>query len=383
MIINQVQNEFKRLFGGDPLVIASPGRINLIGEHTDYNEGFVLPAAIDKAIFLGFAKNGTRSCRVYSLDYQAMDSFSLNELVPRESGWINFIMGVTAQLLRAGYPIEGFDCVFGGDIPIGAGLSSSAALENGVGMGLSELFSLNIPKLELVHLSQKAEHEFAGVKCGIMDMFASMMGRSGHALRLDCRSLEFAYFPLSLGAYELVLLDTRVAHSLGDSAYNTRREECQTGVDTVRAHFPEVSSLRDVTMDMLQSVRQELSDVVFDRCHYVISENQRLLNSCKALEAGDLASFGEAMYASHRGLSQQYEVSCDELDFLVAYTIDRTEVLGARMMGGGFGGCTINLIASDRVDTVLAEISQAYQEAFGIQLKPYRVTISEGTRRIY
>ncbi|MCC5935768.1 MAG: galactokinase [Lunatimonas sp.] len=382
MLTHQIQTEFSRHFGSVPLLIASPGRINLIGEHTDYNDGFVLPAAIDKSIYLGFAKNGTRNCRIYSLDYQAMDSFSLDELVPREKGWINFLMGVTAQLLRAGYPIEGFDCVFGGDIPIGAGLSSSAALENGVGMGLSELFDLRIPKLELVQFAQKAEHEFAGVKCGIMDMFASMMGRSGHALRLDCRSLEFAYFPLSLGEYELMLLDTRVEHSLGDTAYNTRRDECQTGVETVRTQFPQVNSLRDVSADMLDAVRNHLPGRVYDRCSYVVAENQRLLKSCEALEMGNLSAFGDAMYASHEGLSRQYEVSCEELDFLVAQTINKPEVLGARMMGGGFGGCTINLIASAYVDTFLSEVSKAYTNTFGITLKPYRVTTSEGTRRV-
>lgn len=382
MLTNQIRTEFYRLFERVPLLIASPGRINLIGEHTDYNEGFVLPAAIDKSIYLGFAKNGTRSCQVFSLDYQAMDSFSLDELVPREKGWINFLMGVAAQLQHAGYPIEGFDCVFGGDIPIGAGLSSSAALENGVGMGLSELFDLKVPNLELVNFSQKAEHDFAGVKCGIMDMFASMMGRSGHALRLDCRSLEFAYFPLSLGEYELLLLDTSVEHSLGDSAYNTRREECQTGVDKVRTRFPHVSSLRDVSVDMLAAVKPELPGKVYDRCSYILAENQRLLSSCEALEAGNLAAFGEAMYASHDGLSRLYEVSCEELDFLVAQTSDNPHVLGARMMGGGFGGCTINLIASKHVDHFLSDVSKSYEEAFGISLKAYRVTTSEGTRRI-
>ncbi|EON76988.1 Galactokinase [Lunatimonas lonarensis] len=383
MLGTRIQSEFSRLFGTVPLMIASPGRINLIGEHTDYNGGFVLPAAIDKSIYFGFAKNNTRTARVYSLDYKAMETFELDERQPREKGWINFILGVTVQLQRAGHPVEGFDCVFGGDIPIGAGLSSSAALENGVGMGLSELFELEIPKQELILHSQRAEHEFAGVKCGIMDMFASMMGRKGHALRLDCRSLDFAYFPLSLGGFKLVLLDTRVEHSLGDSAYNTRREECRQGVEKVASRYPQVRSLRDVSLDRLNEVKQDLPGKVYDRCRYVIAENQRVLKSCELLAQGDLAGFGREMYSSHDGLSGLYEVSCPELDFLVAQARENPHVLGARMMGGGFGGCTLNLVASDQVDAFVSELYESYERAFGIALKSYVVATSDGTRRLF
>lgn len=381
MLPRQIQNKFQELYGIQPLLIRSPGRINLIGEHTDYNEGFVLPAAIDKAIYLGLAKNGTATCRVYSLDYQEHETFELASLTPRK-GWINFIMGVTVQLIKKGYHLEGYDCVFGGDIPIGAGLSSSAALENGVGLGLSELFGLGVEKLELVKISQMAEHEFAGVKCGIMDMFASMMGKENHAIRLDCRSLDYEYFPVNLNDYQLLLCDSQVAHSLAESAYNTRREECQTGVEIVRKHFPEVKNLRDVNQTMLETVKSGLPDKVYGRCHYVISENERLHKSCQALKSNDLEHFGKLLYASHQGLSRQYEVSCDELDFLVENTVNMSYVLGARMMGGGFGGCTLNLVEKSHRTMFMQTMTQTYADRFGKSLKIYDVRIEDGTERL-
>ena len=311
-----IKEKFIQLYRTNPLMVRSPGRINLIGEHTDYNQGFVLPAAIDKSIFLGFAKNGLNQCRVYSLDYQEEVNFPLDNIQPG-GGWSTFIKGVTAQLMQAGHTVLGFDCIFGGDIPIGAGLSSSAALENGVGFGLNALFGLGIDRLDLVKISQLAEHEFAGVKCGIMDMFASMMGKKDRAIRLDCRSLEYDYFPVNLGEYQFLLCDSKVSHSLADSAYNTRREECQTGVKTLQQHYPGIASLRDADMERLETVRNFLTEKVYARCSYVIRENQRLISSCNALEKGDLECFGKLLYGSHDGLSRGYEVSCVELDFLV------------------------------------------------------------------
>ncbi|MFC4870334.1 galactokinase [Negadavirga shengliensis] len=381
MIHQLIQQKFKEIYHTNPLIIRSPGRINLIGEHTDYNDGFVLPAAIDKSIYLGFAKNGSNTCRVYSMDYEEGQAFDLGSLTPR-SGWINFIMGVTDQLVKKGYAVEGFDCVFGGDIPIGAGLSSSAALENGVGMGLSAVFELNIDKLELVNISQMAEHEFAGVKCGIMDMFASMMGKQGQAIRLDCRSLDYEYVPVNLGDYQLLLCDTQVAHSLADSAYNTRREECQTGVEIIKKNYPEVKNLRDVEPFMLEALKPEFPGKVYDRCHYVISENERLLKSCLALESGNLTDLGKWLYASHHGLSTQYEVSCEELDFLVEKTLDMPYVLGARMMGGGFGGCTLNLLEKSQKEHFVENMTWAYAEKFNQPLKTYEVRIENGTEKI-
>ncbi|HSI78699.1 MAG TPA: galactokinase [Lunatimonas sp.] len=377
-IPNQIQEQFNQKFGIEPLVVRSPGRINLIGEHTDYNEGFVLPAAIDKAIYLGFAKNGLDRCRVYSIDYQEDASFSLNDIQPG-GGWITFIKGITATLIQDGHSVRGFDCIFGGDIPIGAGLSSSAALENGVGFGLNALFALGIDRLDLVKLSQKAEHEFAGVKCGIMDMFASMMGKQDRAIRLDCRSLDYDYFPLYLGDCQFLLCDTQVSHSLADSAYNTRREECQSGVNILRQHYPAIESLRDVGLGQLEEIKDLLPGKVYQRCAYVIQENQRLTSSCEALENGDLETFGKLLYGSHEGLSHSYEVSCAELDYLVEQTRSMDYVLGARMMGGGFGGCTLNLIKKQEKETFIAEISASYLREFGRSPKFYEVQIEDGT----
>lgn len=379
MKAHDIKRKFGDLFGISPLVIRSPGRINLIGEHTDYNDGFVLPAAIDKEIFLAMAKNGTEECRVFSYDYQEMVNFSCRDFSPAPHGWINYIKGVFAQINLAGYPIEGFDCVFGGDIPIGAGLSSSAALENGVGFGLSEIFGLNLDRLPMLKYSQKAEHVYAGVTCGIMDQFASMMGKADHAIRLDCRSLDYSYFPLNLGHYQLILCDTQVQHSLVDTEYNVRRLECELGVKSMMKYGEKVINLRDVSFEMLEKVKHEVPSKVYARCLYVLEENNRLLKGCKLLESGDLAGFGELMYGSHEGLSKLYEVSCPELDFLVGFTLDREDVLGARMMGGGFGGCTINLVLKEQNETFKSEISKAYGENFGHPPKIYEVSIVDGT----
>lgn len=376
--VNQIRSTFLEKYRSEPLLLRSPGRINLIGEHTDYNQGFVLPAAIDKYIYLGFAKNASGTCRVYSLDFEEEETFSLNELKPRK-GWINFVMGVAAQLLQAGHKLEGFDCVFGGDIPIGAGLSSSAALENGVGLGLSELFELNIKKLDLVRYSQQAEHAFAGVNCGVMDMFASMMGKKDQVIRLDCRSLEHSYFPLELGDFQLLLCNTKVAHTLAESAYNKRREECQEGVSQVKQRFPEVKSLRDVTPQMLEKAKGEMAPLVYQRCAYVIRENERVITTCLALADDDLEAVGHLLYGSHKGLSEAYEVSCPELDFLVDYTRDLPYVLGARMMGGGFGGCTLNLLKKSATKEFIASITGAYLEQFGLQMETYEVNVADGT----
>ncbi len=380
MLTDRIKQKFLSEFHKEPeFIVRSPGRVNLIGEHTDYNEGFVLPAAIDKSIYLGFSRNQDNVCRVCSLDFAETDQFYLDQLAPRMGGWLNFIMGVADQFQKRGMELGGFDCVFGGDIPIGAGLSSSAALENGVGMGLARLFGHAVNKATLIQISQKAEHEFAGVQCGIMDMFASMMGKKDLAIRLDCRSMEHAYFPLNLGSYQFLLLDTKVTHSLGDSEYNNRKEECEIGIAYLQQRFPSVKSLRDVTVPMLQGAIGEISPTVWNRCSYVVEENERLLKACDCLENADLAGFGDLMYGSHNGLRQKYEVSCPELDFLVDFTLDRVDVLGARMMGGGFGGCTINLIATESVDNFVKKAQKAYLNQMGRQLSAYTVNISNGT----
>lgn len=379
MKARQIKEKFEALFGKDPLIIRSPGRINLIGEHTDYNDGFVLPAAIDKEIYFAISKNNQDFCRIFSYDYEEMSTFQLQDYKPVPQSWSNYIMGVVAQLQSAGHPVGGFDCVFGGNIPIGAGLSSSAALENGICLGLSSVFELALDRLTMIQYSQKAEHEYAGVACGIMDQFASMMGKAGHAIRLDCRSMEYDYFPLNLGDYQFILCDTKVEHALADSEYNQRRRECELGVTAVQNLYSGINSLRDVTFEMLDTVRVEVPPTVYERCCYVLEENERLLTGSRCLERGDLEGFGKLMYGSHDGLSKKYEVSCKELDFLVDFTRDRQEVLGARMMGGGFGGCTINLVKKDQKERFEAEISQAYQEQLMRKPEIYEVNIVDGT----
>lgn len=374
-----INTKFFELFNSEPLLIRSPGRINLIGEHTDYNDGFVLPAAIDKQMIVAVAKNNIGSCRLFAYDLNESVQLNLKEVKPQEIAWANYALGVVDQLQKAGHEIEGFDCVFGGDIPMGAGLSSSAALEGGVAYALVKLFDLKEDKTQLVKYAQKAEHTFAGVQCGIMDQFASMMGSKDHAMRLDCRSLEFSYFPINLQNYQLILCDTQVKHSLASSEYNTRRKECERGVAVVKRRHPEVSSLRDVNTQMLEEVQDELGPVVYKRCRYVIEENDRLLSGCKLLEQGDIEGFGLKMYGSHEGLRKHYEVSCQELDFLVDFTLEKTHVVGSRMMGGGFGGCTINLVAKDRKQGFIREISQAYKDCFQVELQTYEVSITDGT----
>jgi galactokinase len=382
MNAESIEKKFIELFTLKPLLVKSPGRINLIGEHTDYNEGFVLPAAIDKEMVLGVAKNGLDVCRLYSYDYDEQSTYNLADLRPAENGWANYILGVVDQLKKAGYDIGGFDCAFGGNIPIGAGLSSSAALECGIAFSLNQLFDLNVNKQSLIKFSQKAEHEFAGVQCGIMDQFASVMGKAGYAIRLDCRSLEFNYFPINLQDYQIILCDSQVKHSLASSEYNTRRKECEQGVEKVREKYPDVKSLRDITKSMLEEVKDRVGPVVYKRCRYIIEENQRLLSGCELLEKGDIAGFGEKMYGSHDGLSTMYEVSCKELDFLVDFTRNKDYVVGSRMMGGGFGGCTINLIAKDKKEEFKSSIKKAYKENFDFELKMYEVAIKNGTSTI-
>lgn len=382
MDVESIEKKFIELFTSEPLLVRSPGRINLIGEHTDYNEGFVLPAAIDKEMVLGVAKNGLNVCRLYSYDYDEQNTYTLADLKPGDNGWANYILGVVDQLKKAGYTIEGFDCAFGGNIPIGAGLSSSAALECGVAFALSELFDLKVDKQNLIKFSQKAEHEFAGVQCGIMDQFASVMGKSDHAIRLDCRSLDFNYFPINLQDYQIILCDSQVKHSLASSEYNTRRQECEQGVEIIRQKYPEVKSLRDITKGILDEQKDNMAQEVYKRCRYIIEENERLLTGCELLEKGDIAAFGKKMYGSHDGLSIMYEVSCKELDFLVDFTRDKDYVVGSRMMGGGFGGCTINLIKKDKKEEFNNSVKEAYKNNFDIDLKIYEVTIKNGTSTI-
>ena len=361
-----------------PLLICSPGRVNLIGEHTDYNEGFVLPAAIDKAIYLAVGPRSDNELHFVAHDLNKTYQGSLNNLVSTHT-WADYLLGVVAQFKLAGHQLGGFNCVFGGTIPMGSGLSSSAALENGIGFALNELFDIGLSRIELVKLSQRAENEFVGAKVGIMDMFASMMGKTDHVIKLDCRSLEYTYAPLQMDGIRVVLCDSRVKHSLVSSEYNTRRAECESGVRFLQAFYPEIKSLRDVTMPMLDQHLRTTEPLIYRRCAYVVQEIQRVLDGVTALEANDIAAFGQLMYGSHEGLSHWYEVSCPELDILVAIARQQPGVLGARMMGGGFGGCTINLVRAEALDAFSELIMTQYKAQTGKDTYLHVCKIQNGT----
>lgn len=374
-----LKEKFSDLFGAGATVYASPGRVNLIGEHTDYNGGFVLPGAIDKVIATAIKPNGLDKVRVFSVDMNDSAEFKLDE--KPEKQWACYIYGVIAEINKRGLTVGGFDCVFGGDVPLGAGLSSSAALESVFGYALNDLFELGLTNFDLAKIGQSAEHNAVGVRCGIMDQFASVFGKKGHLIRLDCRSLEYELVPFDPIGYKVVLLDTQVKHSLASSEYNIRRAECEAGVATIKLKYPEVELLRDVTIDMLNEFKEQLSESTYRRCSYVIEESNRLLDACEALKVGDYKTFGEKMFGSHEGLSKKYNVSCTELDFLVDIA-HKNGALGARMMGGGFGGCTINLIKIELYDAFIAEAKIAYKESFGKEPKIYEVNIEHGAHKV-
>lgn len=378
-----MRQTFTQLFQTQPQVLSvSPGRINLIGEHTDYNDGFVLPGAIDKKVTFLLAKNGMAdTCRVHSLDMKQSIEFSLKDLNPNPAGgWQNYIIGVAAELQVNGAKLQGFDATFEGDIPLGAGLSSSAALECSLATGLNTLFELGFSQIELIKISQMAEHHYAGVKCGIMDQFASVMGKKNQVFRLDCRTLAYDHFPLDLEDYQLLLLDTCVEHSLGGSAYNERRNQCEAGVKLLKNIYPDILNLRDINPEQLAQHQGIMSETVYNRCLHVVNENERVNLTCQALTDHDMPLLGKLLYQSHDSLSNLYEVSCPELDFLVDYTRNIDTVLGARMMGGGFGGCTLNLLLSSEKDHFVEAISEAYFKQYGIHLKAYAVSLEDGAK---
>ena len=370
----------KTMDGSFDIVVNSPGRINIIGEHTDYNNGFVLPTAIDKKIQFKFRKNTSSSlCKVKSLDFDTEFSFDLGEIAKSEIQWENYILGVIYEIQQLTNKLQGFDCVLQSDIPIGSGISSSAALECGLAFGLNELFDLQLSKLQVVELSQRAEHNYVGTKCGIMDQYASVMSKENYVVLLDCRSLEASYVPMNIAPYKLLLLNTNVSHNLASGEYNTRREQCEEGVSIIQKRYPEVQSLRDVTMEILAEFKLDLLEVVYDRCTYVVQEIERTLNAVEALKKNDLKELGALMYQTHDGLQHLYEVSCKELDFLVDFSRNYDQVLGARVMGGGFGGCTINLIHESVVEAFTDAISDAYYNKFEIKLTAFEAMPSGGT----
>ncbi|AQG78242.1 galactokinase [Spirosoma montaniterrae] len=380
-LLNQLAASFQNAFNAEPTFVCSPGRVNLIGEHTDYNEGFVLPAAIDKAVYLAVGPRADNELHFIAHDLSKTYVGSL-DTIQKTNTWADYLLGVIAQFQQANHPLRGINCVFGGTIPMGSGLSSSAALENGVGFALNELFDLGLDRISLLKLSQRAENEFVGAKVGIMDMFASMMGKAGHVIKLDCRSLDYAYAPLQMEGIRIVLCDSRVKHSLVTSEYNTRRAECEAGVRLLQTVYPNIRSLRDVTMTMLDTHLKEKEPHLYRRCAYVVQENQRLLDGVAALEAGDVATFGQLMYGSHEGLSRWYEVSCPELDILVGIARQQPGVLGARMMGGGFGGCTINLVEARALDAFANRITEEYKRQTGKDTYLHVCKIQDGTNVI-
>jgi len=378
-MIQKIKTSFLEKFGSEPTVFRSPGRVNILGEHTDYNEGFVLPAAIDKNIYFAISKRTDNIINLFAADFNESFTTDIDNVKISSTQWANYILGVVDQLQKQGFTLGGFNAVVDGDVPIGAGLSSSAAVECATIYALNDIFELNLDRLKMVPLAQKAEHVFAGVNCGIMDQFASMFGKKDHVIKLDCRSLEYEYVPFKLDGYKIVLLNTNVKHNLASSEYNTRRLQCEKGVSLIAQHHPEIKSLRDVTLEQLKKYVEPVDPLVYQRCKYVVLENERLLGACEDLKRGDISSLGEKMYQTHMGLRYYYDVSCKQLDFLVEYVKNIPEVAGARMMGGGFGGCTINLVKEEAIEKLIADISLAYSEAMNLPLTAYIASIEDGT----
>lgn len=381
---HDVTRKFRELYSGKPLVIRAPGRINLIGEHTDYNDGFVMPAAIDYGTFFALAPAGDGLTEIFALKYNEAYSINLqDQIVPvKKPAWVNYLLGVIHQLKDNGHTLKPFKCVFGGNIPIGSGLSSSASLECGFAFALNELNNLSIDRQKLIAMAQWSEHNFVGVKCGIMDQFASMMGKKGSVILLDCRSLEYSYSPLTLSGYSIVLCDTKVKHALVDSDYNTRRLECERGIEVLKKHYPAIKSLRDVNEYMVRKHELEFKGKEFNRCLYVVQEIERVQTANQDLQNNDLKAFGEKMFETHKGLSELYEVSCEELDFFVSVAREHAGVIGSRMMGGGFGGCTINIVKTDEADNFVSTLVKSYQTSFSIDAEIYRVALEDGVNII-
>jgi galactokinase len=373
---NKIQKEFKERFGTEGTLYASAGRINLIGEHTDYNGGFVFPGAIDKVIMAEIRPNGTDKVRVFSIDINQYVEFGLNEEDAPKESWARYIFGVCREIIKRDGIVKGFDAVFAGNVPLGAGLSSSAALESCFAFALNNLFNNDkIDKFELARIGQSTEHNYCGVNCGIMDQFASVFGKKGNLMRLDCRSMEYEYFPFDPKGLKLVLVDSVVKHELADSPYNKRRASCER----VAAKLG-LSTLRDATMQQLNDIKNEISEEDYSRAKFVIEEKQRVLDVCDALVKGDYETVGCKMYETHTGLSKDYEVSCEELDFLNDLA-KKYGVTGSRIMGGGFGGCTINLVKDDIHDEFIANAKKEFCEKYGHEPKVYDVIISDGARK--
>ncbi|MGN0224716.1 MAG: galactokinase [Prevotella sp.] len=385
MEIEHVRSRFIKHFDGKTgNIYFSPGRINLIGEHTDYNGGFVFPGAVDKGIMAEVRPNGLNTVMCYSIDLKDRVEFKVDDPVGPRTSWARYIYGIIQEMKKLGVDVKGFNTAFSGDVPLGAGMSSSAALESCFAFALNDLFGGNkVSKWDMVLAGQATEHNYCGVKCGIMDQFASVFGQQGKLMRLDCRSREFEYFPFQPEGYRLVLLDSKVKHELASSAYNDRRHSCENVVAALKAKYPEktIETLRDADWDMLDSVKDIVSEEDYKRAHYVLGEKDRVLAVCDALVAGDYETVGQKMYETHHGLSKEYEVSCDELDFLCDVAKENG-VTGCRVMGGGFGGCTINLVKEELYDAFIADVKKRFADKFGRHTAAYDVVIGDGSRKI-
>lgn len=381
-LVEQVISVFQGKFKKRPSTFIAPGRINLIGEHTDYNEGFVMPAAIDRHLVVAVAPSRSDRCNIYASDFSEGVTFSIHDLNPGQT-WVNYLMGVVDAFQRRGLPVKGVDCVLGGNMPAGAGLSSSAALCCGFGFALNELFGCGLDRLEIAKIAQSSEHHFVGANVGLMDQYASLFGRRNSVLLLDCRHLTHEYIPLDFPEYDILLIDTKVKHALASSAYNDRRAACEEGVYYIRKKYAEVRSLRDVSRVMLYEMQDQLGEEVFIKCLYIVEEIARTQQAAVLLKSGDLKGFGNLMYQTHWGLSQAYDVSCEELDLLTSIAEEDTNVVpGARMMGGGFGGCTINFVLSSELQVFKEKASQKYFAAFKREPDFYTVKLSDGVHSL-
>ena len=375
LLQKQITNLYQEKFNQEPILVFSPGRINLIGEHTDYNNGFVFPAAIDKGIYSAIEKSKTNYCTAIALDVNEQIEFTLNELQPLEiESWKNYVLGVVSEIQKKGKNIHNFNLVFGGDIPNGAGLSSSAALENSIVFGLNELFELKLTKQEMILISQKAEHNFVGVQCGIMDQYASMFGEENTAILLDCKNLNSALFKINFNNYDILLVNTNVKHSLSESAYNERRAVCEK-----IAMLLNVETLREVSLEDLNTIKEQITRDEHQKVLYILEENSRVIKASESIKNEDLKTLGNLLYESHNGLQHQYHVSCKELDFLVETAKENTDIVGARMMGGGFGGCTINIIKKEAIELFSTTIRKKFKEQFNFDCSIYSIKLSKGT----
>ena len=383
--IEHVRSRFIKHFDGQTgNIYFAPGRINLIGEHTDYNGGFVFPGAVDCGIMAEVRPNGLNTVICYAIDMKDKVEFKVDDPVGPRTSWARYIYGIVQEMRKRGVDVKGFNTAFSGDVPLGAGMSSSAALESCFAFALNDIFGDNkVEKWDLALAGQATEHNYVGVNCGIMDQFASVFGQAGKLMRLDCRSREFEYFPFEPKGYKLVLLNSCVKHELVGSPYNDRRNSCENVVKHIAAKHPEekFETLRDCSWEQLEEVRAEVGEADYTRAHFVLGEKDRVLTVCDALVAGDYETVGKKMYETHKGLSKEYAGSCEELDFLNDIAKE-CGVTGSRIMGGGFGGCTINLVKDELYDGFIREAKRRYAEKYGKEPQVIDVVIGDGARRL-